>query len=913
MKVLIATAFLAQIVAAAVDVHTIPRHSTANVVSKSYIVQLKKGLHTKRGFPSPHAELYHDLKARSVTWESTKEYSDELFTGAAIKLGSQSDLVKLARAASVEAIYPNYLHRLPEHSSPVVITPDDVSYNGADSLSTHKMTGVDELHAKGIFGEGVTVGIIDTGIDYTHPALGGKFGPGNKVAGGYDFVGDAYTGTNVPQPDNDPLDQCEGHGTHVAGIIGANPDNSFNISGVAYEATINAYRVFGCTGFVADDVLIEALERAYKDGNDIINLSLGGPEGWTAGVTSVVASRIAAAGRIVTISAGNDGEYGSWYTSGPATGLDVIAVGSVDNTIVNVQNLTVSTGRTFPYGSLLPLDIPDDLPIYATSSNTSVADDACDPFPSSTPNLSNHLVIIRRGTCFIEEKLKNAAASGARYFLVYDNVEEPLISATWANYTAALISQRDGVYLVEEAIPKKATIKFGNRPFALASSTGGLVSYFSTYGPTNDMYFKPAISAPGGDILSTYPLTMGEYAVLSGTSMSAPFVAGSAALLLQVRGRSAEVAKFARSIFENTAKPISNSRAEGSVYETAAHQGAGLVQVHKAAYGAGSIFPAELLLNDTANFRGQHSINITNWGTEAVTYSLRHVPAGTAPTIKGIENLPGPVELLSPMKSGSNVASVTITPSNVVVAPGSSAMVAVSFIAPTGLDPTAFPVYSGFIQANGSDGSLIHSTYLGVAASLKDMKVIDDTDSYFDVKLPLIRDKDGNPINSTTTYSMQGNDTPEAVYRLVAGSPLVRIDLVDYKADLTANQPRSVQVMETRKLNPPRDTEPDIHTPRRNASNRLSSRGALPRGPITSTFAHIQTLGTLYQEDFVPRNSAATTAEDNGYTEFVVDSFLNGTAIPDGRYRILFRAARIASDTAQEEVWTSLEIVIKRA
>lgn len=69
------------------------------------------------------------------------------------------------------------------------------------------------------------IGILDTGTDYKHPALGGGFGPGFKVAGGYDFVGDAYTGFNTPVPDNDPLDQCAGHGTHVAGIIGADPNN----------------------------------------------------------------------------------------------------------------------------------------------------------------------------------------------------------------------------------------------------------------------------------------------------------------------------------------------------------------------------------------------------------------------------------------------------------------------------------------------------------------------------------------------------------------------------------------------------------------------------------------------------------------------------------------------------------------
>jgi len=60
----------------------------------------------------------------------------------------------------------------------------------AQNYSVHHMTGVDKLHAAGIRGKGVIVAVIDTGVDYTHPALGGGFGPGFKIAGGYDFVGD---------------------------------------------------------------------------------------------------------------------------------------------------------------------------------------------------------------------------------------------------------------------------------------------------------------------------------------------------------------------------------------------------------------------------------------------------------------------------------------------------------------------------------------------------------------------------------------------------------------------------------------------------------------------------------------------------------------------------------------------------
>jgi subtilisin family serine protease len=64
----------------------------------------------------------------------------------------------------------------------------------------HTMTGVDMLHSQGLIGEGVLVGIIDSGVDYTHPALGGCFGPGCKVVGGTDFVGNAFNGYNTPVP-----------------------------------------------------------------------------------------------------------------------------------------------------------------------------------------------------------------------------------------------------------------------------------------------------------------------------------------------------------------------------------------------------------------------------------------------------------------------------------------------------------------------------------------------------------------------------------------------------------------------------------------------------------------------------------------------------------------------------------------
>lgn len=98
-------------------------------------------------------------------------------------------------------IIPIYYHPIPDPIDPYVPSgPEDPAVQRKDTLSTHLMTGVDKLHAAGLLGQGIKIGIIDSGIDYTHPALGGKFGPGNKVIGGYDFVGDAYTGSSGPAP-----------------------------------------------------------------------------------------------------------------------------------------------------------------------------------------------------------------------------------------------------------------------------------------------------------------------------------------------------------------------------------------------------------------------------------------------------------------------------------------------------------------------------------------------------------------------------------------------------------------------------------------------------------------------------------------------------------------------------------------
>lgn len=142
--------------------------------------------------------------------------------GASLTLRSDQDLVHLANANGVLSITPVTIIPRPGPQKSVVLDgPNDLALTtGGDAQSVHIMTGVDKLHQQYITGKDIRIGIIDSGVDYTHQSLGGCFGSNCKVAYGYDFVGDDYTGDNTPVPDDDPMSACYGHGTHVAGIIG---------------------------------------------------------------------------------------------------------------------------------------------------------------------------------------------------------------------------------------------------------------------------------------------------------------------------------------------------------------------------------------------------------------------------------------------------------------------------------------------------------------------------------------------------------------------------------------------------------------------------------------------------------------------------------------------------------------------
>ena len=193
------------------------------------------------------------------------------------------------------------------------------------SQSVHQIRADIVQDSLGITGKGVLVGDIDTGIDYDNPALGGGFGPGFRVIGGYDFVNN----------DNDPMDD-HGHGTHVAGIIGANSGDT--LGGVAPDVTFLAVKVLDANGSGTWSSVIAGIEYCLDpDGNpatddevDIINMSLGGEPTPDNPVDSAV-DNATKAGVLNVVAAGNNGVLGYGTVSSPGTSESALTVGACDS------------------------------------------------------------------------------------------------------------------------------------------------------------------------------------------------------------------------------------------------------------------------------------------------------------------------------------------------------------------------------------------------------------------------------------------------------------------------------------------------------------------------------------------------------------------------------------------------------
>ncbi|KAH8170202.1 subtilase family protein [Sarocladium implicatum] len=788
-------AFLASIVQAAI----------AEIVPGAYIVEFTDN------------QKSDSFAASLQQHGKVKQYFDhELFHGASVQLQTDDEdstdgsARLLSEYKSVKRAWPVRRHSLPDtrihwtgNDTETFSSKRDNKNETSAPYSPHVMTQVDRLHQEGYTGKGITIALLDTGVDYLHPALGGCFKNDEcLVTKGWDFVGDDYNGRNEPVPDDDPRD-CEGHGTHLAGIIAAQ-NNTLGFPGASPGVKLSAYRVFGCYGSVTDDILLSAFIRAFEDGADIISLSLGAPGGWKEHPWSAVMARIVEAGVPCIVAAGNDGEQGVFFPSNPADGEGVAAVASREN-MVTPKFYKKSTYRvegcggddkSFLYDINWRVPTPGTHTLWSPSNSSTTASPGCDPLDEETPDLTSRIVLFRAGGCDDSLKVQHAADAGASRIIIYSDKDTgfaPLpTTVPWNVETIATVEAEQGLKWIRAlALNRTVDITFPETDQQTSmlveepnTETGGSIDFWSTWGPTWELDVKPQFAAPGGSILSTFPLRKGGYAVQSGTSMAAPLVAGIYALLGEVRGRLD--AKAIGGLLSSTAKPglFHDKNKFLSFLAPVPQQGAGAVQAYDAAFATAILQPSSLSFNDSDHHPSSLSFSLTNEGKTSVTYSFSNVQSRTVLALKSDNGTVGvfPNEMI---EAG---AELSFNKGKVTLGVGETVRVQVTAIPPN-VDAERLALWSGWITVNGTDNSALSLPYQGLVGSLHDANVVRDGGAWisrFDIP-----GRDPVPDNMTFNLPAQGDpnwqndglNVPLLICDYVLGTAEAKAELVPVSSD----------------------------------------------------------------------------------------------------------------------------------
>jgi subtilisin family serine protease len=611
-----------------------------------------------------------DLKSRQDAIESDIEANggtvlakyQDAYNGVKVQVPA-SRLPALAALRNVVAVKPVAVHQL-ENTQSVPFIDAPAAWAGP----------------AGVHGEGVKVGIIDTGIDYTHANFGGPgteaafatafaakqanqlpdptwFGPNSpKVKGGVDLVGDAYNAAlppgnprTIPHPGVNPLD-CYGHGSHVAGTTagfgvtstGATYHGAYSPStysstsfrvgpGVAPKADLYAIRVFGCEG--STDVVVDALNWAVANRMDVVNMSLGSSYGDPSDPDVEATNNAADAGIIVVASAGNSGPA-PYITGSPAIAERAISVAAED-TIAAFPgyNLTLNPGAV----SVLAMNANDSksaplpgLQIYRMPMHGSFS--GCTESEYDPALITGKLVITVRGFCARVDRAifgarHGAAAvaminSGSGYPVYEGPIQDPL---THKIVTMPFL----GIRGADRAKMNAATTADLGSATTIANSGYKGYASFTSGGPRRgDSMLKPDVTGPGVSIMSTLIGSGNEGTRMSGTSMAAPHVSGVAALVRQAHPDWEQEQQRAAIINTATISPAKVSRYKVS------RGGAGAVSAISAVRTQATATTGEDgatalsfgFQERTSDFNDTLKFQVANHGSTPITFNASWVP-----------------------------------------------------------------------------------------------------------------------------------------------------------------------------------------------------------------------------------------------------------------------------------------------
>lgn len=462
-------------------------------------------------------------------------------------------------------------------------------------------------------GEGMVVAVLDSGVDHTHKDMNvdkdnvklneekvKEIKNKEQITYGTYFnekVPFAYNYADQNLSVRDKLTERAdfSHGTHVAGIIGANAKDDKGVTGIAPNAQILNMKIFSNNPKnpgADEEKIVKAIEDSVKLGADVINMSFG----ITAGLqdpSDLQQQAIKAAtdkGAIVVAAAGNDA-YSTFPNrdkksiddgtlSAPGIAEEAIQVGSFENSklVVNsfIAKLSQNEKRIGYYTSdhdpeALKADY--DLVDCGLGSKEDVAN----------LNLDGKIALVKRGDIEFKDKKLNVQAKGAIGAIIYnedgDNKLLPYISTDEKVLIPTLfISNEDGKFLLDNI--KNIKVNFTNERIVIDSVNGETASEFSSWGPTPNLGLKPDLIAVGGNVYST--MENNSYGNMSGTSMAAPMISGISALLSQkfkADGIKNNLPNYVKTALMNTAEP--KIKDDGKPYSVRL-QGAGMVNLEAA-------------------------------------------------------------------------------------------------------------------------------------------------------------------------------------------------------------------------------------------------------------------------------------------------------------------------------------------
>ena len=575
----------------------------------------------------PREKALKEIKEKGVNYEKLFEY-DTLLNGFALET-TYEDAKKIQAMNFVDSVEVSVAYKKPETATNAVETKKEEVNDFSKALDSYNLINIQPLWDKGFRGQGRVIAVLDSGLDPDHPVLRLTDNSQSKYKtkedaekamkeAGIDY-GKWYSDKlpfafNYNDWNNDIKQSgFKSHGMHVAGTAVGNPKEKSGtgdyITGVAPEAQLIFMRVFSESKNSGTESYIytKAIEDAIKLGADTINLSLGSPVGSVMEVGDGLISALEVAkkaGVNIVAAAGNNAYFSKggfdyitpravnpdYGTVGrPSVSDDAISVANISNSVLNREiatvanllgNVAFNNGNVpiFTYSKLFENKDYDYVYVGVGKEENYEGKD-----------LTGKIALVQRGENSFEDKVKIAKKHGAAGVIAYFNDGDTIynvvlngqdkdfpVVTTYYNFGNEL-AQHEGEY----------KINFNGKWEKKPNENVGKFDDSSSWGLTVDGYLKPDVTAPGGDIISSY--NDGRYGLDSGTSMASPHVAGATALIKQALAErfptktAEELQKLVKHLLMSTASI--NVNKDNGVYISPRQQGAGLIDAYKAAYG----------------------------------------------------------------------------------------------------------------------------------------------------------------------------------------------------------------------------------------------------------------------------------------------------------------------------------------